>query len=224
MESPAATQTAIDAAVIQRLERLTDPAAIAEQTAGKMAEAIREQAEKSADATGQLRREIDRLPQQVADALAGLQDEPAAAPEDVARLLSDRLEEMSRNIINAIESRQPQPAPHRPTPVRPSVAATAPVRSEAPSIEDRWKEVSQSLNRTPGRKESSLGGLLRGARPVDIWLDLDNDKLVLPFRYEVVLGKLQEEMADPEVRDTIAQAVADGFGRPLEIEPVLLDQ
>ena len=70
MESPAATQTAIDAAVIQRLERLTDPAEIAEQTAGKMAEAIREQAEKSFDATGQLRREIDRLSQQLTDALA----------------------------------------------------------------------------------------------------------------------------------------------------------
>ena len=84
--------------------------------------------------------------------------------------------------------------------------------------------MSQHLNRTRGKKEVSLGGLLRGARPVDIWMDLDGEKLMLPFRSPVILGKIQEELSYQEVREIIAESIARHFGKPLEIEPVLLNQ
>ena len=95
---------------------------------------------------------------------------------------------------------------------------------EPGNIEDSWKAVAQHLNRKRGKREASLGGLLRGARPVDIWMDLDGEKLILPFRSPVVLGKIQEELSYTEVRQIIAESIVRHFGKPLEIEPVLLNQ
>ncbi len=55
-------------------------------------------------------------------------------------------------------------------------------------------------------------------------MDLEGDKLMLPYKSPVVLDMIQQELAYPEVREVIAESIARHFGKPLEIEPVLLNQ
>ena len=125
---------------------------------------------------------------------------------------------------DAIERLQPQPAAtqHPPAAPKPSRPSGSPGEYVPGNIEDNWKAVSQHLNRTRGKNEASLGGLLRGARPVDIWMDLDGEKLMLPFRSSVILSKVQDELSNPEVRAVIAESIALHFGKALKFEPVLL--
>ena len=226
VESPMSAQTAIDAAVIERLERLTNPAEIAEQAARKVAEGMRQDREISATQAGELRSDFNRLAQQVADALEMLQFRPPDSQTESIEPLRQELQALGQQISDAVEKLQPPQPGERP---RPTTARTSrPTESgseyEPGNIEDNWKAVSQHLNRTRGKKEASLGGLLRGARPVDIWMDLDGEKLMLPFKSAVILSKIQEELSYQEIREVIAQSIAQHFGKPLEIEPVLLNQ
>lgn len=226
VESPMAAQTAIDVAVIERLDRLANPAEIAEQAARKVAEAVRQERELSTEATSQLRRDFNNLAQQVTDALKTLQAHPQGSQAESIEGLRQDLQALARQLTDSIQNLQPpQPGNQpRPTQDKPPRAMESTAVHEPGNIEDNWKAVSRHLNKTRGKKEASLGGLLNGARPVDIWMDLEGEKLMLPYRSPVILGKIQEELSHQEVREIIAESIARHFGKPLEIEPVLLNQ
>ena len=226
VESPMSTQTAIDAAVIERLERLTNPAEIAEQAAQKMVGLMQEQATHSEDVSLQLHRDFNSLAQRVADALETLEHrQPDSQVESIEPLRQD-IQALGQQITDAIEKLQtPQPGEQpRPTAAKPSRAAESASKYEPGDIEDNWKAVSQHLRKTRGKREVSIGGLLLSARPVDIWLDPEGEKLMLPYRSPVVLDKIQQELAYPEIKAIIAESIAQHFGKPLEIEPILLNQ
>jgi hypothetical protein len=74
------------------------------------------------------------------------------------------------------------------------------------------------LSRTKGNKYS-LGALLRDCRTESVHLSDDGATLMLPFRNVANLDRMQEELADPKVRDTIEQAIEQCFGthHPFEV-------
>ena len=222
-ESPIATQTAIDAAVIERLERLTSPSEIAEQAAGKVASLLQEQGDTSTEILRQVRYDLERI----ADVLESAQVRPEDSTDSTAesiKQLGQGFEALAQQVSDALERLQAPKGSGRPAPARPAKVVN-PAHSDSPSIEERWTNVQRDLNRTKGREAASLGGLLRGSRPVDIWLNLDGGKLMLPFKSEVVLGMIREELTYPaEIQETIAATIVQHFGKPLEIEPILLNQ
>lgn len=187
---------------------------------------MRQERESSATQAGELRGDFNRLAQQVADALEMLQSCPSDSGAESMEQLRQELQALGQKINGAIENLRPlQPANQaRPVAARPSRSTESTTRYEPGNIENNWKALSQHLNKTRGKREASLGGLLRGARPVDIWMDLDGEKLMLPFKSPVILSKIQEELSYQEVREIIAESIARHFGKPLEIEPVLLNQ
>ena len=79
------------------------------------------------------------------------------------------------------------------------------------SLPGRWGEVVRRLGREKGSKYN-LGALLRDCRPDSVHLSDDNATLVLPFSNAANLDRMQEELNDPRVRDTIEQAIEQCFG------------
>lgn len=112
------------------------------------------------------------------------------------------------------DSRPPAAAP----PPRQSAAANTdtPARSPAPaaapdSLQGQWEQAVRQLGRVKGSKYN-LGALLRDCRPNSVHLSDDNATLVLPFTNAANLDRMQEELNDPRVRDTIEQAIEQCFG------------
>ncbi|MCE2500564.1 MAG: DNA polymerase III subunit gamma/tau [Dehalococcoidia bacterium] len=103
-------------------------------------------------------------------------------------------------------SRQPPPGNGGPAPARSPTPAAAP-----DSLQGRWGEVVRRLGREKGSKYN-LGALLRDCRPDGVRLGDDNATLVLPFSNAANLDRMQEELNDPRVRDTIEQAIEQCFG------------
>ena len=103
-------------------------------------------------------------------------------------------------------SRQPPPTNAGPPPARSPMPAAAP-----DSLPGRWGEVVRRLGREKGSKYN-LGALLRDCRPDSVHLSDDNATLVLPFSNAANLDRMQEELNDPRVRDTIEQAIEQCFG------------
>ena len=103
-------------------------------------------------------------------------------------------------------SRQPTPGNGGPSPARSPTPAAAP-----DSLQGRWGEVVRRLGREKGSKYN-LGALLRDCRPDGVRLGDDNATLVLPFSNAANLDRMQEELNDPRVRDTIEQAIEQCFG------------
>ena len=108
--------------------------------------------------------------------------------------------------------------PAAPPPVRPSPPANAqpPARSTTPavapdSLQGRWEQAVRQLGRVKGSKYN-LGALLRDCRPNSVNLSDDASTLVLPFANSANLDRMQEELNDPRVRDTIEQAIEQCFG------------
>ena len=108
--------------------------------------------------------------------------------------------------------------PAAPPPVRPSPPANAqpPARSTTPavapdSLQGRWEQAVRQLGRVKGSKYN-LGALLRDCRPNSVHLSDDASTLVLPFANSANLDRMQEELNDPRVRDTIEQAIEQCFG------------
>ncbi len=104
-------------------------------------------------------------------------------------------------------SRQPPPGNGNPPPARSPMPAAAP-----DSLQGRWGEVVRRLGREKGSKYN-LGALLRDCRLDSVHLSDDNATLVLPFSNAANLDRMQEELNDPRVRDTIEQAIEQCFGQ-----------
>ena len=102
-------------------------------------------------------------------------------------------------------TRQPPPANGGPPPARSPMPAAAP-----DSLQGRWGEVVRRLGREKGSKYN-LGALLRDCRPDSVHLSDDNATLVLPFSNAANLDRMQEELNDPRVRDTIEQVIEQCF-------------
>ena len=110
---------------------------------------------------------------------------------------------------------QPPPAapPPRRTPAEPMANQQAgPRNAAAPdSLQGRWEQAVRQLGRVKGSKYN-LGALLRDCRPNGVHLSDDSATLVLPFTNAANLDRMQEELNDPRVRDTIEQAIEQFFG------------
>ena len=113
----------------------------------------------------------------------------------------------------ARESRRaPAPAARQAPPASPE----APARTNAPaassdSLQGKWEQAVRQLAREKGSKYN-LGALLRDCRPNSVHLSDDATTLVLPFTNTANLDRMQEELNDPRVRDTIEQAIEQCFG------------
>ena len=105
-------------------------------------------------------------------------------------------------------SRQPAPsappADNRPAPARAPAAAPD-------SLQGRWEQAVRQLGRSKGSKYN-LGALLRDCRSNSVHLADDDSTLVLPFSNAANFDRMQEELNDPRVRDTIEQAIEQSFG------------
>ena len=96
-----------------------------------------------------------------------------------------------------------------------------PMESVAPSsIADMWLGVIDEL-RIIKVGEFSLGALLRGCRPIDVWIQRNPEKLILTFRNDFHLRSMQKVSKDPRGREAVEKAIANNFGRALEFECIL---
>ena len=109
----------------------------------------------------------------------------------------------------------PPPPPRQPVPAGPPPdSRPAPARANAvapDSLQGRWEQAVRQLGRVKGSKYN-LGALLRDCRSNSVHLADDNNTLVLPFSNAANLDRMQEELNDPRVRDTIEQAIEQFFG------------
>ena len=113
------------------------------------------------------------------------------------------------------------PPPTGAPPMQPSrtpAAAPSPTPGVAGGIQGLWEDTVRQLSRTKGNKYS-LGALLRDCRTESVHLSDDGATLMLPFRNVANLDRMQEELADPKVRDTIEHAIEQCFGthHPFEV-------
>ena len=106
-------------------------------------------------------------------------------------------------------------------PSRTPAAAPSPTPGVAGGIQGLWEETVRQLSRTKGNKYS-LGALLRDCRTESVHLSDDGATLMLPFRNVANLDRMQEELADPKVRDTIEQAIEQCFGTHHAFEVTLV--
>ncbi len=109
----------------------------------------------------------------------------------------------------------PQPPPRQSAPPAPP-PDNRPVPARAPaaapdSLQGRWEQAVRQLGRVKGSKYN-LGALLRDCRPNTVHLSDDDSTLMLPFSNAANLDRMQEELSDPRVRDTIEQAIEESFG------------
>ena len=96
-----------------------------------------------------------------------------------------------------------------------------PMESVAPSsIADMWLGVIDEL-RIIKVGEFSLGALLRNCRPIDVWIQRDPEKLILPFRNTFHHNAMQKVSRDPKGKELVEKAIANHFGRALDFECVV---
>ena len=108
----------------------------------------------------------------------------------------------------------PPPSRQSPPPAPPPDNRPAPARAPAAapdSLQGRWEQAVRQLARSKGSKYN-LGALLRDCRSNSVHLADDNSTLILPFSNVANLDRMQEELNDPRVRDTIEQAIEQSFG------------
>ena len=147
---------------------------------------------------------------QEAPAPAPMPSQPAQAgrPSQPARGGSPQQRPPRQANANPPPSRQsapPMPPPeNRPAPARAPAAAPD-------SLQGRWEQAVRQLGRVKGSKYN-LGALLRDCRSNSVHLADDDSTLVLPFSNAANLDRMQEELSDSRVRDTIEQAIEQSFG------------
>ena len=147
---------------------------------------------------------------QEAPAPAPMPSQPAQAgrPSQPARGGSSQQRPPRQANASPPPSRQSAPpaAPpdNRPTPARAPAAAPD-------SLQGRWEQAVRQLGRVKGSKYN-LGALLRDCRSNSVHLADDDSTLVLPFSNAANLDRMQEELSDSRVRDTIEQAIEQSFG------------
>lgn len=118
----------------------------------------------------------------------------------------------------------PRPAPSSappppPPPENRPAAARAPAAAPD-SLQGRWEQAVRQLGRVKGSKYN-LGALLRDCRPNNVHLSEDDSTLVLPFSNAANLDRMNEELGDPRVRDTIEQAIEQSFGSRHQFQVML---
>ena len=111
-----------------------------------------------------------------------------------------------------------QPGPDRAPARQPAVGSAAPAAPN--SLQGQWEQTVRDLSRTKGNKYS-LGALLRDCRAENVHMSDDGSALVLPFRNAANLDRMQEELADSRVRDTIETAIEQSFGTRFPFEVTL---
>ncbi len=152
---------------------------------------------------------INNAPQE-APAPAPMPSQPAQAgrPSQPARGGPPQQRPPRQANANPPPSRQsapPAPPPdNRPAPARAPAAAPD-------SLQGRWEQAVRQLGRVKGSKYN-LGALLRDCRSGNVHLADDGSTLVLPFSNAANFDRMQEELNDPRVRDTIEQAIEQSFG------------
>ncbi len=116
-------------------------------------------------------------------------------------------------------ARQPAPAPppgplpdNRPAPARAPAAAPD-------SLEGRFRQMAEKLRRTTINKYS-LGALLRDCQG-SIELSDDGSTLRMLFKNASNLDRMNEELNDPRVRDTIERTIEECFGAPHSYQMIL---
>ena len=138
---------------------------------------------------------------------------PAQSPPPAPRASAPAREPTRRDPPQRAPQPPPAAAPPRRAPAEPMAnQQTAPRNAVAPdSLQGRWEQAVRQLAREKGSKYN-LGALLRDCRPNSVHLSDDADTLVLPFTNSANLDRMQEELNDPRVRDTIEQAIEQCFG------------
>ena len=117
--------------------------------------------------------------------------------------------------------RQPAGSPPPPPPENRPAPAPARAPAVAPdSLQGRWEQAVRQLGRVKGSKYN-LGALLRDCRPNTVHFSDDDSTLVLPFSNAANLDRMQEELGDSRVRDTIEQAIEQSFGTRHNFQVIL---
>ncbi len=152
-----------------------------------------------------------------------IREQATLAKESTAHVLQE-LRALSARINDAVDNpRTTEKPPRSGMPPVPRVPRSPVERATPASIADLWVGVVRDLNNVKGNKYD-LAALLRDCRPIDVWHQSDPEKLILPFRHQYNLERIQEELADPSVQETIEMAIAKHFNRELEFEPILAGQ
>ena len=138
---------------------------------------------------------------------------PAQAPPPPPRAAAPSREPSRRAPPPGAPQPTPAASPPRPAPAQTTNnQQTSPRSAAAPdSLQGRWEQAVRQLAREKGSKYN-LGALLRDCRPNGVHLSDDAATLVLPFTNAANLDRMQEELNDPRVRDTIEQAIEQCFG------------
>ena len=137
---------------------------------------------------------------------------PAPSPPPAPRAAAPSPEPPRRDPAPRASQPPPGRSPPRQAPAEPMGNQQAGPRAAAPdSLQGRWEQAVRQLGRVKGSKYN-LGALLRDCRPNSVHLSDDDATLVLPFTNAANLDRMQEELNDPRVRDTIEQAIEQCFG------------
>jgi len=105
-------------------------------------------------------------------------------------------------------------------PVEPEQKPSVPAGSApGPLFAAQWEALVKSLRGQRG-KRVVLGEFLRSAKSQK----REGNLLVVEYTSRSNTERLQQELADPEVRERLAQAVHQAFGVSLEVRPILLQQ
>ncbi|MDE2787097.1 MAG: DNA polymerase III subunit gamma/tau [Chloroflexota bacterium] len=138
---------------------------------------------------------------------------PAPTPPPAPRAAAPSRERARRDPPPRASQPPPAATPPRQAPAESmGNQQTGPRSAAAPdSLQGRWEQAVRQLGRVKGSKYN-LGALLRDCRPNSVHLSDDDATLVLPFTNAANLDRMQEELNDPRVRDTIEQAIEQCFG------------
>ncbi len=138
---------------------------------------------------------------------------PAQSPPPAPRAAAPSREPPRRDPAPRASQPPPGSSPPRQAPAEPMGNQQAGPRAAAApdSLQGRWEQAVRQLGRVKGSKYN-LGALLRDCRPNSVHMSDDDATLVLPFTNAANLDRMQEELNDPRVRDTIEQAIEQCFG------------
>ena len=154
------------------------------------------------------------VPQEPAPAPTPMPPQQASGGRSAQRAASPPPQNRPPRQDNAGRPPQRQSPPPGPAPAPSPENQPAPARAPAAapdSLQGRWEQAVRQLGRVKGSKYN-LGALLRDCRPNTVRLADDDSTLILPFSNAANLDRMQEELSDPRVRDTIEQAIQDSFG------------
>ncbi|MCY4416451.1 MAG: DNA polymerase III subunit gamma/tau [Chloroflexi bacterium] len=154
------------------------------------------------------------VPQEPAPAAPPMPPQQASGGRSTQRAESPPSQNRPPRQDNAGRPPQRQSPPPGPPPAPPPDNQPAPARPPAAapdSLQGRWEQAVRQLGRVKGSKYN-LGALLRDCRSNSVHLSDDDNTLILPFSNAANLDRMQEELSDPRVRDTIEQAIEESFG------------